>query len=367
MTPTTQTTKPVAPTEADPKAVEAFTGKVFEDFATTTSTLLAAIGDQYGLFADMAACGPQTAKELAAHTKTSERYVGEWLKALASAGYVKRDPTNDTYTLPPEHVPVLAKNGTPFSLSGFFPQIRSIVRIYDEIATAFRTGKGVNPAYYDEDFHDGQAQFTQFWFDQLLVQQWIPASKGLREKLEAGASVADLGCGQGRLLITLAKAFPKSSFVGFDVNPAVIKKAARNAKEAGVSDRVRFEQRDILKGLGDQFDLITIVDALHDMPDPIAVAKVARKALRQGGTFLLQDPLGGETVEENAGPKGKLLYSAGVLYCLSVGLHGDKGPGAGPLGIPASQLRKIATAAGFKTVNRLAWEDPMSALHEFRA
>jgi hypothetical protein len=214
---------------------------VFSDSSAAVVTILAAIGDRLDLFKKLAIRGPSTSTELAARAGLNERYVREWLGAMSSAGYIDYDPTSRRFTLPPEHVPALAQERGPVFFGGVQQQLLGMLKPMDQVIEAFRHGGGVPQSAYDEDMWEGLERSSAGWFDNFLIQQWIPAMPEVQTMLERGALVADVGCGRGRALVKLAEAFPRSRFVGYDAFAPTIARATENAASAGVSERVRFE------------------------------------------------------------------------------------------------------------------------------
>src|ERR1044072_6135844 len=228
------------------------------------TTLLAAVGDRLRLFKNLAEQGPATSTELASRTKLNERYLREWLGGMATAGYLNYDGATQRFSLPAEPASGLAQENGPFFVGGIYQMLPAFTGVWDPVITAFRSGGGVSQSQYTDMMWDGLERFTGTWFENLLLQQWIPAMPEVKAHLEKGCDVADVGCGRGRGLIKLAEAFPRSRYVGYDNFGPTVARATANAGEAGVSDRVRFEQRDVSKGLPAQFDIITTLGAVHD-------------------------------------------------------------------------------------------------------
>lgn len=349
----------------DPKT-EAFVGKVLGDTSAFTTITLAAIGDRLGLFRNMAESGPQTSAELAEHTKTQERYVREWLGGMTAAGYVRHDAARDRYELPPEHVPVLAQERGPVFFGGVNSMSVEGLKVYDQIVEAFRSGGGVPQAAYSAEFYENMDRFTAGWFENLLLQVWIPTVPEVRARLEKGIRVADVGCGQGRALIKLAQAFPRSRFVGYDLYAPNIEKARNHARAAGVSDRVTYEVRDVSKALPEKFDVITTFDVVHDAADPRGLLHTIRRGLNPGGVYLNLDINCQENVEGNLGPLGAFFYGVSVLYCLTTSLA-QGGEGLGTVGLHEPKLQVLAREAGFKRVRRLPIDNPFNNLYELTA
>jgi 2-polyprenyl-3-methyl-5-hydroxy-6-metoxy-1,4-benzoquinol methylase len=345
--------------------MQAFMNKVIGDLSGSAVSIMCSLGDQLGLFKDLAARGPATSQELAERVGLNERYVREWLSALSSAGYLNYDPESRRFTLPPEHSLVLAFEGGPMFMGGVYQHLPGLFRPLDKITQAFRQGGGVPQDAYDEDFRAGMERISAGWFENLLVQEWLPALPDVKAKLERGAKVADVGCGSGRALITLAKAFPNSRFVGYDLFAPAITQAIANASSAGVGDRVRFEQRNAVEGLPEQYDLITTFDVIHDIVNPEAVLKGFRQALKPDGAYLLLEIRCSDKLEENAGPIGAILYGTSVMYCTPTSLA-NGGEGLGTMGMPESRVREFCSKAGFSSVRRLPIENPFNVLYEIK-
>lgn len=349
----------------DMARTEAFFGKVMGDLSGMISSLLVGIGDRYGLFADLTRRGPATSGELAARAGIDGHYAREWLAAMASAGYLDYDAATRRFALPPEHAMVVSQEGSPFFVGGFFQQFRGLARIADRVADAFADGAGVPIGAYDGDWFEGMERNTSAWFDNFLVQQWIPAMPDVQAKLERGALVADVGCGRGRALIRLAEAFPRSQFVGFDLVAESIDRAAASAAAAGVADRVRFEQRNIEDGLAEGYDVVTAFDVVHDAAHPVAFLREIKRALKPDGIFVCLDFNSSEKIEENAGPVGTFLYGSSIVYCMATSLAAG-GEGLGAAGLPESKVRQIGAEAGFASVRRVPIENPFNNLYELR-
>jgi SAM-dependent methyltransferase len=344
---------------------EAFIGKVLEHTSGTMTTLLAVIGDRLGLVKDLAEYGPATARELAERTTLHERYLREWLGGMAAAGYVTYDATSGRFTLPPEHVAALAQEGGPFFFGGMYQMLPAFTDVLDRVTDAFRHGGGVAQSQYSEQLWDGLERFTGGWFQNLLLQLWIPAMPDVQTQLERGADVADVGCGRGRALIKLAQAFPRSRYVGYDVFGPTIARATANAKAAGVSDRVRFEERDVSTGLPMEFDIVTTFDVVHDAVDPLGLLTSIRRALRPNGIYICLDVNCSDKLEENAGPLGAMFHGFSVVYCMTTSLA-NGGVGLGTVGFHEPKVRELCGAAGFSNVRKVPVENPFNSLYEVK-
>jgi SAM-dependent methyltransferase len=342
---------------------EAFVNKVLGDTSATMTTILASIGDRLGLFKDLAANGPATSAEIARRTGTNERYVREWLGGMTAAGYVEYDSATCRFTLPAEHAAAIATEGGPFFFGGIHQMLPALVAVVDQVTEAFQKGGGVRQANYPSGMWDGLERFTAGWFNNLLLQQWIPAMPKVQSKLERGVPVADIGCGRGRALIKLAQAFPNCHYFGFDVYGPAVEEASARAKAAGVHGRVTFQQVDVSKGLPGSYDVITTFDVIHDAPDPIGLLRTIRRALAPDGIYVCLDINCSDKLEENIGPLGALFHGFSVLYCMTTSLAWG-GLGLGTLGFHERNAHEMCADAGFGSVRRVPLENPFNNLYE---
>ena len=229
------------PAAVDGQKLEQFVFRAVEEVGATLNAALVVMGDKLGLYRALAGAGGLTPVELARRTGVSERYVREWLNAQAAGGYVEYDPAGGSYTLPPEQAIALTDAQSPAYLPGFFQMALGSVIDSPRITEAARSGDGVGWHEHSHDVFDGCERFFRPGYNANLVASWLPALDGVVEKLEAGALVADIGCGHGSSTILMAQAFPNSKFVGTDYHAGSIETARRRAEEAGVADRVSFD------------------------------------------------------------------------------------------------------------------------------
>jgi 2-polyprenyl-3-methyl-5-hydroxy-6-metoxy-1,4-benzoquinol methylase len=347
----------------DQAKADAFVGKVLADTAALAVTVMSSIGDRLGLFKILAQQGPATSVELADRAHVNERYTREWLGAMASAGYLEYDPTTRRFTLPPEHVPVLAQEGGPVFFGGVQEEMVGLVGPISQLIQAFRNGGGVPMEAYDPSTWEGLTRFTNGWFENLLVPVWMPAMPEVQAKLERGALVADVGCGHGKALIKLAQTYPQSRYVGYDNFAPSIEQAKANAEAAGVADRLSFQHLDASQGLPEQYDVITTFDVVHDAVNPRGLLRAIRNGLRPGGRYVCLEINSSDKLEENIGLLGAFFYSVSVLYCMTSSLahHGE---GLGTVGIPESKMHELCAEAGFSHVRRVPMENPFNILYE---
>jgi 2-polyprenyl-3-methyl-5-hydroxy-6-metoxy-1,4-benzoquinol methylase len=349
----------------DTTKTEAFLERVLADTSATTVTVLAGIGDRLGLFKALANSGPATSVELASRAGTNERYTREWLGAMASAGYLEYDSGSTRFTLPSEHVPILADEAGPIFFGGVHQMLTGMIGPIKLLERAFCEGGGVPQSAYDDYLWDGMERFSAGFYENRLLQEWIPAMPDVQSKLERGVDVCDVGCGRGRALIKLAQAFPNSRFTGYDVFEPTIARATANAEAAGVADLIRFEARDVSRGIPASYDVITTWDVVHDAVDPLGLLQAIRKALKPDGIYVCLEINASHRLEENAGPIGAMSYGFSVLYCMTTSLahHGE---GLGTAGANEHKLRELCPEAGFSSVYRLPVEDAFNILYEIR-
>lgn len=342
----------------DLEKVGAFAERVGGMLAGGATAAMMVVGDRAGLYAALAASGPVTSAQLAGATGNAERYVREWLAQQAAVGFVTYDPSDATFTLPPEHAAVLASDESPASMIGAAPQISGMHRRTDQLAEAFRTGVGIPWDDQDPATFEGTERFFRVGYRNSLVGEWIPALDGVQAKLGAGARVIDVGCGHGAALILLAKAFPASQFVGYDQHPKSVETARQRASEEGVADRVRFAVSDC-HGYPDRgVDVITFFDAFHDLGDPVGAAAHARRSLASDGTLVLVEPRAEDDLATTLTtvPMAAIGYAASTFLCTANSLSQPVGRALGALA-GETALRDVLTEAGFGVVRRAAQND----------
>jgi 2-polyprenyl-3-methyl-5-hydroxy-6-metoxy-1,4-benzoquinol methylase len=341
--------------------LQEFMGKAVCDIGAAASATMALIGDKLGLYKAMAEAGEVTPDSLAELTGTTERYIREWLGNQAAGGYVTYEPKTGKYFLPPEQAMALAEENSPVFIMGAFQLIAAMFKAESKIAENFKTGKGLDWCDHDKQLFEGTERFFRPGYNANLVNAWIPALEGVEDKLKAGAKVADVGCGHGASTIIMALAFPKSRFFGFDYHEASIEAAKKKAKQAGVSDRVVFEVAKSTDYPGNDYDLVTFFDCLHDMGDPEGAAKHVFDTLDQNGTWMLVEPFAGDKVEDNLNPVGRVYYAASTSICVPASLA-HNGPALGAQA-GENRLRNVVTNGGFKTFRR-ATETPFNIVLE---
>ncbi len=338
-------------TAIDEWELSEFTDRVIADLATTMHAATVVVGLRLGLYAAMAEAGPATPAELAAAAGCDERYMMEWLGAQAAAGYCEYDDETGRFALSEAQEACLADERNPLAAGQLI--VSGLFKNSDRLAEAVRTGCGVPWAEQHHDLFAGFARFSRASYRAHLVDAWIPALAGVRARLGAGVMVADVGCGHGASTILLAQAYPKSTIVGFDPHRPSVEAARKAAVEAGVGDRVTFEVASAQDFPGAGYQLVCTLDALHDMGDPVGAATHIRSTLAGDGTWLLVEPMAGETVADNLTDVGRLYYAASTLVCTP---SARSQPGGWALGAQASeaQLCGMCRRAGLTQFRRAA-------------
>jgi 2-polyprenyl-3-methyl-5-hydroxy-6-metoxy-1,4-benzoquinol methylase len=334
------------------------------DVGTIVHGALCYIGDRMGLFKAMADAGPLTVEQLAGKTGLSSRYVREWLGAMATARYVEYDGAANTYLLTPEYAAALADEDSPFFIGGYFQMAQAAVTVAPQVAEAFKTGKGVSQSEYPVSFFEAAERNSRTRYLHKLLRKWIPAMPQVVERLSAGGTAADVGCGGGRAAIMIAQAYPAACLFGYDIHAESIARARRNAETEGVADRVSFEALDGGQLPAAKFDFVSTFDVVHDAVDPVGLMSAIRRSLKDDGTYLVQEVNVSDKVEENMKPLGKMVYSISTLYCMTTSLaHGGAGIGTA---MGEKKARELASAAGFKRFTRLPIKDDFAVLYELR-
>ena len=332
-------------------ALQNLVGKMVGDLGAVVSGALVVLGDRLGLYRALAEVGPADSAKLAVHTGLNERYVREWLANQAASGYVDYEPKNGCFSMGPEQKAVFADPDSPVAMTGGFYAAASVYHDEPRVAEAFRTGTGLAWQEHHNCLFCGTEKFFRPGYAANLVQNWLPALEGVHARLEAGAQVADIGCGHGASTIIMAKAFPKSKFTGFDLHPGSIERARQCAREAGMAN-VTFATASAKEFPG-RYDFITTFDALHDMGDPVGAAAHVRQSLQANGTWMIVEPVAGNSLEENLNPVGRVYYGFSTTVCVPNSRSQEVGLA---LGAQAGErrLREVVEKAGFRQFRRAA-------------
>jgi SAM-dependent methyltransferase len=347
----------------DTDKLNAFIGQFVTDLGAAVHSGMVVIGEKLGLYKALAS-GAMSSAELAARTQTDERYLREWLASQAAGGYITYDKNANKFSLSEEQAFTLAFEDSPAYLPGAFELALGSLAAVPQIADAFRTGAGMGwHEHVDGVFH-GCEKFFRPGYAANLVNSWIPSLQDVKAKLEAGARVADVGCGKGASTLLLAKAFPKSQFFGFDYHAKSIEAALESARREGVSDRVTFEVAKAKEFPGRDYDFVAVFDCLHDMGDPIGAAAHVRQSLAKDGTWMIVEPFANDHLQDNLNPVGRVYYSFSTLLCTPCSRSQEVGLCLGAQAGEA-RIRNVVTSAGFNRFRR-ATETPFNIVYEAR-
>jgi len=342
--------------------LQEFMGKLVGDMGGAAMVASIIVGEELGLYRAMADGKPITPEDLAGKTKCNPRLVREWLNAQAASGYVEHE--KDKFRLPPEQAMALADENSPVYVAGGMVVVGSMYLDKDKIIKAMRGDCALSWGDHHPCLFSGTERFFRPGYRTNLISTWLPALEDVMPKLQKGAKVADVGCGHGASTVVMAKAFPKSKFVGIDFHDKSIETAKQRASEGGVAANTSFSKATAKDYKEKDFDLVCFFDCLHDMGDPVGAAKHAHQALKPGGTVLLVEPFAHDHLDENKNPVGRMFYAASTFICTPNSLSQEVGLGLGAQAGEA-RLREVFTKAGFSKFRR-ATETPFNLVLEAR-
>ena len=355
-----------APSQAPPidmNKLNAFIGQFVGDLGAAVHAGMVVIGEKLGLYKALAE-GPMTPAQLASRTGTDERYLREWLASQAAGGYITYDDQAATFSLSREQAFTLAQEDSPAYLPGAFELALGSLAAVPRIAESFRTGAGMGWHEHEDGVFHGCEKFFRPGYAANLISSWIPALEGLKEKLEAGGMVADVGCGKGASTLLIAKAFPNSRFFGFDYHDKSIEGARQTAEEQGLSDRVQFQVARAKEFPGAGYDFVAVFDCLHDLGDPVGAARHVYDALAPDGTWMIVEPFANDRLKDNLNPVGRVYYSFSTLLCTPCSRSQEVGLCLGAQAGEA-RIREVVGAAGFTRFRR-ATETAFNIVYEAR-
>jgi 2-polyprenyl-3-methyl-5-hydroxy-6-metoxy-1,4-benzoquinol methylase len=353
--------------QLDPEKLKAYLGLIFGSLGGAMTSAMISLGDRLGLYRALADRGPVTSHELAAATGLKERWLREWLYQQAAAGVLEHRG-QERFALSAEGAAVLADESHPAFGAGFFAHLPQTLGVVDKLPEAFRTGVGLP---YDAFGPEGAAGIERGfapWFRSMLVPVAIPRLPGVADVLRRGGSAADVGCGSGVAVLELAKAFPASTFHGYDISEHALARARENQRNAGVANaRFHDARRESLPSDA-SLDFVTAFDCLHDMSHPERVMRAVRQSLRPDGVFLICDIKARDSFDENVrrNPMAAMMYGTSVLSCMSSALSEPDGLGLGTLGFPESLARKMCVEAGFSRFEPIDFGHPVNAFYVVR-
>jgi 2-polyprenyl-3-methyl-5-hydroxy-6-metoxy-1,4-benzoquinol methylase len=333
----------------DRQRAEAFAGRLLQTLNDGALCLMVSIGHRTGLFDTLRDLKPATSAEIARAARLNERYVREWLGAMVTSGVVEIDPASGRYSLPAEHAAALTRAAAADNMAVFAQYIGELGSVEGDIVECFTHGGGVPYEKFGR-FHEVMAEDSGQSVMSSLESHILPLVPGLRERLERGIRVLDVGCGRGRIVTRLATLYPRSRFVGMDLSEDAIAYAQRHA--FGLTN-VEFVARDLsdfdLTAESGAFDFIATFDAVHDQARPLKVLQGIFRALRPDGVYLMQDISGtGHVHKDVEHPLGTLLYTVSCMHCMTVSLA-QGGEGLGAMW-GEEKTREYLARAGFREV-----------------
>ncbi|WP_433295784.1 class I SAM-dependent methyltransferase [Pseudonocardia sp. CA-142604] len=352
----TETTARPTDTES---TTEAFVERLFGAVLGAQLVQAAYLGDRLGFYRALAE-GPLTPPELAARTGTAERYAREWLEHQAVAGVLTVDdataaPDERRFRLPSAHAEVLTDVLSPNHVLPLARMVGGMGQHMDALVDAYRSGGGVSWAQFGTDAREAQAAANRPLFLGALPREYFPSVPAIRDVLERGGRIADVGCGFGWSAIGLALAHPDVTVDGYDVDGPSIDAAQRNAHEAGVADRVRFHCADAATADG-RYDLVTAFECIHDMPAPVGVLETMRRIAEPDGIVLVVDERVAERFHAPGDETEQLMYGWSITCCLPDGLAHTPSVGTGTVMRPDT-LRRYAQEAGYADIEVLPIDD----------
>jgi 2-polyprenyl-3-methyl-5-hydroxy-6-metoxy-1,4-benzoquinol methylase len=349
----------------DEGRLEEFVGTVAGYMIGGAACFSILLGDELGLYRAMAGNGPMSAADIAANAGCNPRLTREWLDGQAAAHLVSYDEAADRYELGEEGALALAVDESPAFVARGMNAFGSMFMDVEKVKGAFLGDGGLSWGDHHPCLFRGTEWFFRTGYRAFLPNEWIPALDGVDDKLRAGARVADVGCGHGASVVVMAENYPKSQITGFDFHAPSIEIARERADEAGVSDRTSFEVA-TAKDYAGTYDLICFFDCLHDMGDPVGIARYAREHLDPDGTVLLVEPfaIDGRAANVAENPMAAILYTASSAICTPNSLSQEVGLGLGAQAGPA-RLQEVMQEAGF-TRFRTAAETPLNLILEVR-
>ena len=329
----------------DKERVKVAVEHVFRDMAGAMTAGMAFVGTRTGLFRAMQGKGPMSADALARATGLQPRYVEEWLKGMASAGYL--DFQDNKFSLPDEYAYFLASDGTDHFVGGMFEMVPALLKVAPRVAEAFEKGGGVRFEEFGHECVEALDLINRGQYEARFTDYWLSAMPEVVEKLKAGGRALDVGCGSGRVCIALKKAFPKAEVVGIDPDAESIRRA-----KAAAPPGIRFEQKTTGEtARGEGFDFISICDCIHDLAEPVKTLAEIRALLKPEGTLFIIEPKAADRVEDNRNTVATMFYGFSLFHCMTQSLARG-GPGLGTCLGPAGTER-LAREAGFREFKRL--------------
>jgi len=317
--------------------------KVFRDMAGAMSAGMALLGTRTGLFRAMAGKGAMTLDQVVEASGLQRRYVEEWLRGMASAGYLDYSPEAHAYELPEEMAYFVASEGTDHFVGGMWEMVPPLLQVAPQVAGAFAHGGGVRFEEFGPDCVNALDLINRGQYEQRFTDYWLKALPEVVARLRAGGRVLDYGCGSGRVAIALKKGFPAAQVAGHDVDPQSIARAREAAK--GLQIAFGTEKP------GGQFDLVTICDCIHDLAAPAETLCEIHRLLKPDGTLFIVEPKAADRLEDNRNPVATMFFGFSLFHCMTQSLARG-GPGLGTCMGPG-KTEALLREAGFRDFRML--------------
>ena len=352
----------------DPDKLKQYSFLLFSKLDGAVTAAMVHLGDQLGLYEAMRGAGAAlTTVELAERAGLHERWVREWAFNQAAAKLIEVDDER-RFSLLPEAEAVLADPSHPAFGMGMFHRLPQTMQAAVDVRESFVTGLGHD---YDSHGPEGAAGIERSfepWNNTFLVPAVLPALDGIVDRLQSGAHVVDVGCGAGGAVLLMAEAFPRSSFVGYDISRHALNRAEQKRAAAGSTNAEFRDPRQFPMPTDHSVDLVTTFDCIHDMTHPQQMMEAIRASLTDDGTWLLVDIKALDTFEQNMrkNPMASLMYGISVLSCMSSALSEPDGAGLGTLGLSANTAREMSEQAGFTRFRKLDIDHSVNAFYEVR-
>ena len=345
----------------DPDKLQEHLGKMLNDMGAAASSALVLLGDRLGLFKAVFE-HPGNATSIANATGYDERYLREWLSCMAASGYIDVEPETESFSLSAEQAAIFVDPESPVLMTGGYYSIASLYLDEPKMHDPFRTGAGVAWGDHHDCLFCGTAKFFRTGYAHHLVNDWLPALDGVVAKLEAGARVADVGCGHGCSTAIMAKAFPNSDFVGFDCHEPSVVAARENGKAEGLAN-LSFEVGAAKDFPGTDYDLVAFFDCLHDMGDPAGASAHVKSTLKPEGSWMIVEPMAGDSLCDNLNPVGRMYYAFSTMVCVPASRSQEVGLALGAQA-GEKQIREVVVGeGGFSRLHR-ASETPFNLILE---
>jgi ubiquinone/menaquinone biosynthesis C-methylase UbiE len=314
--------------QATTRTTDQFCERLLTMYNGAALSMMISIGHRTALFDTMTEMPPATSEEIAQTANLDERYVREWLGAMVTGGIVDYDATMDNYMLPPEHAAALTRAASPNNMASIAQWFAVLGGVEDKILERFRSGGGLCYKDYHR-FHEVMAEESDQTTVAALMDTILPVVPGIVERLRSGATVLDVGCGSGMALIEMARNFPASRFVGYDMCEDAVNAGTAEIRRKGLTNVVLVRKDVADMEFSERFDMVTAFDAIHDQARPDVVLKNIARALKPDGVFLMQDIRGSSHVHRNMeNPLAPFIYTISCMHCMSVSL-GQNGMGLG--------------------------------------